>query len=373
MAALLLLPCAAQRKKAAVKKKAAPVVEISEEELRFQEMLEATQKIMFIDSIVVDKQEFLQYYRLTAEAGAISGYNQFFHSDDQPYSIVYVNQLGNKCWYSQNGKLFTSDKLEGRWSESSALEGLGRFQRANYPFMLSDGLTLYFAAISDDGLGGLDIYASRYDSESGAFLKAENIGLPFNSDANDYMYAVDDFNGVGYFATDRRQPEGMVCIYTFVPNQKRITYSVDELGEETVRSRARIERIADTWTDEDLRAETLNRLNNAVQPSSKKKKEGAISFVINDVVVYTSLNDFRIADNKERFRRLADMKKRFEEQGSELDKMRVYYAGKAGADEKARLRSELQTYEERYYQLETEIRQLEKSIRNSEINNLKMN
>ena len=59
MAALLAWPCVAQRQKAAVKKKAAPVVEVSEEELRFLEMLEATQKVMFIDSVVVDKEAFL--------------------------------------------------------------------------------------------------------------------------------------------------------------------------------------------------------------------------------------------------------------------------------------------------------------------------
>lgn len=369
LAALLLLPCAAQ-KRAAKKKVVAPVVEPTEEELRFQEMLEATQKIMFIDSVVVDKQEFLRAYRLTTEAGAISGYNRFFDSDDQPYSIVYVNQLGNKCWYSRNGKLFTSDKLEGRWSEPAALEGLGRFQRTNYPFMLADGLTLYFAAISNDGLGGLDIYVSRYDSESGSFLKAENIGLPFNSDANDYMYAVDEFNGVGYFATDRRQPEGKVCIYTFIPNQKRVTYSIDELGEETIKSLARIERIADTWSDEDLRAEMLEKLNTVHQATTKAKKEDGIRFVINDDIVYTSMNDFRSAENRERFGRLTDLQKRFREQGSELEKMRAYYASKAGSEEKASLRSELQDREQQYYLLQTEIKRLEKTIRRSEIDNL---
>ena len=370
MVAMLAWPCVAQRQRAAVKKKAAPVVEVSEEELRFQEMLEATQKIMFIDSVVVDKQAFLQCYQLTAEAGTVSGYNQFFRTDDQPYSIVYANQLGNKCWFARDGKLYTSDKLEGRWSEPSALEGLGRYQRANYPFMLADGLTLYFAAISNDGLGGLDIYVSRYDNESGTFLTAENIGLPFNSDANDYMYAIDDFNGVGYFATDRRQPEGKVCIYTFIPNQTRVTYSTDEFDMETIRSRARIERIADTWTDEDLRNEALGRLRDVQTTPVKKKKETTMAFAIDDNTVYTSPDDFRVAENKERYKRLCDLQKRYREQGVELDKMRAYYH-KAGDAEKTTLRGDLQTYEQQYYQLETEIHRLEKMIRNTEISNLK--
>lgn len=371
LAVLLVLPCVAQKKGTARRKAAPVVVEPTEEELRYQEMLEATQRILFIDSVVVNKQQFLQAYRLTGETGTVSGYNQFFNTDDQPYSIVYLNQLGNKCWYSRDGRLYTADRLESRWSEPLALEGLGRFQRTNYPFMLADGLTLYFAAISNDGLGGLDIYVSRYDSESGTFLKAENIGLPFNSAANDYMFAVDEFSGVGYFATDRRQPEGKVCIYTFVPNQKRITYSVDDLGEETVKSLAAIERIADTWGDGEQRNEVLRQLNTAAaQPPVKAKTEGDFAFVINDNTVYTSINDFRNADNKERYIILSNMQKRLREQGSELDKMRVYYASKAGAEEKERLRGELQNLEQQYYLLEAEIHRLEKLIRNSEIGNL---
>ena len=92
-------------------------------------MLESTRQVMFIDSVVVDKQEFLNYYKLNAEAGTISGYNQFFGSEEQPYSVVYVNQLANKCWFSNNGRLYTSDKLGTQWSEPILLDGLGQFQR----------------------------------------------------------------------------------------------------------------------------------------------------------------------------------------------------------------------------------------------------
>ena len=170
-AALLALPAYPQKRKAPAKKKVIPVVEVVEEDPKFEEMLEATQQIVFVDSIVVSKQDFLQFYKLTSEAGTIAAYNKFFNSEDQPYSTVYVNQLGNKCWYANSGRLYTSDLLGTQWSEPAPLEGLGRFQRTNYPYMLSDGLTLYFAAISSEGLGGLDIYVSRYDSEQ-SFLPA---------------------------------------------------------------------------------------------------------------------------------------------------------------------------------------------------------
>ena len=366
---MMAMPVSAQKRKAPVRKKVVPVVvELSREEQLFEDMLEATQQIMFIDSVVVDKQSFLESYRLNAEAGTVTGYNSFFRSEDQPYSTVYVNQLGNKCWFAQNGRLFTADLLGNTWSEPAPLEGLGQYQRTNYPFMMSDGTTLYFAAISDEGLGGLDIYVSRYDSETGKYLLAENIGLPFNSDANDYMYAIDEMNGIGYFATDRRQPEGKVCIYTFIPNQKRVTYSTEELDKAAIRSRAKIEQIADTWGDGELRTETLDRLNNAGRrPKEEKKKKPEFTFIINDDITYNSLSDFQDADNSKRVANLMKMRKSYDELGSNLEKMRDYYATKADIAERSNMQAEILGCDQEYYQLESDIRQLEKIIRYAEM------
>lgn len=332
-------------------------------------MLASTQQIVFIDSIVVDKSDFLSAYLLNSEEGNLQSFAQFFKSNEEPYSIVYLNQLGNKCFYSQNSKLYTSDMIGSQWSKPTALEGLGEFQRMNYPFMSSDGITFYFAAISSEGLGGLDIYVSRYDSETGRFLKAENIGLPFNSEANDYMYVVSELDSIGFFASDRRQPEGKVCIYTFIPNKTRRVYSTSELDEEVIRNRAAISSIADTWGNGQSRLQALGRIEQLRNGAAKKKAAGDFYFVIDDNHVYTKLSDIRNAENRERMKQLLDMKKKFEQLDNELDKARRYY-GKATKQERPSLRTEIIDYEQEHTQMLTSIRQLEKLIRNSEIQTL---
>lgn len=364
-ATLVVMPCMAQKRKASTRKKTTPVAKVNEN-TKFEEMLNATQKVMFIDSVVVDKQDFLKAYQLTTDAGIVSTYNQFFNSSDQPYATVYVNQLGNKCWFSNDGRLYTSDKLDGQWSKATQLEGLGQFQRTNYPFVLPDGRTLYFAAICEEGLGGLDIYVSRYDSEADKFLLSENIGLPFNSEANDYMYAIDELNGIGYFATDRQQPEGKVCIYTFIPNDKRITYSDSNDDEEVIRSRARIDRIADTWDDGTLRNETLQRLQR-LSEQKKNTKGNDFLFIVNDDITYTKPEQLKNATNRQQAKKLSDMQKKLMELGKEIDKMRLYYATKASADEKNTMHNEIQGYEKQYMQLKRDIKQLEKDIRRAEL------
>lgn len=365
LAACTMMPAQAQKRKATAKKKAQPVVVKTEQEMKFDHMLNATQRIIIIDSIVVDKQQFLNAFKLTAEAGKLEGYNQFFHSDEQPYSVVYLNQLGNKCWFANSGRLFTADLLGQLWSEPQPLIGLGNFQRTNYPFVLADGTTLYFAAIGEQGLGGLDVYMTRYDSESRQYLLAENIGLPFNSDANDYMYAIDEFTGIGYFASDRRQPEGKVCIYTFIPNQKRVIYPADEMEESKLRSLAKIERIADTWGDGQERQAALQRLKSA-QSKTNALPEKDMAFVIADGIVYTRISDFHGKGNRERAKRLVSMMQQHQELDKELDKARQYYATKADPNEKAALQDDILVREQEFYQLERDILQLEKDIRKAE-------
>ena len=59
--------------------------------------------------------------------------------------------------------------------------------------MTSDGETLYFAAMSEEGLGGYDIYVTRFDSDEGTFLEAENVGLPYNSFSDDSLFCMTIF------------------------------------------------------------------------------------------------------------------------------------------------------------------------------------
>ena len=366
VALLMALSINAQKRKTvSPKKKTAAVV--MEKPSKFEEMLNNTQQIVFIDSVVVDKHEFLKYYLLTPETGTVATYNKFFNSAEQPYSTVYVNELGNKCWYSKNGRIFTSDKIGTRWDSPVELEGLGNCQRMNYPFMLTDGTTLYFAAISDEGLGGLDIYVSRYDSESGKYLLAENIGLPFNSESNDYMYVVDELNNIGYFATDRRQAEGMVCIYTFIPNQRRISYADSELDKSAIVSRARLERIADTWGDRAARNEALERLELLKSMMSKQSKKQDFCFVINDDTTYHSFSDFKDSSNRQQMSTLLKLRQQFQNVTDELDKARQKYASNANMRDRERMKTEIQVLEQDYYQLESDIHQLEKLIRTKEI------
>lgn len=369
---------AQKKKKRAVKKPVVVVVEEPQEDPRITNMREMTQQIVIIDSIVTDKSQFLSHYVLSSETGKIMTASQFKGIKADGY--VYLNEMGNKAYFGKADKngvrqIFTSDKLGDRWGEPILMNGLSEgIDEADYPFMMNDGITFYFAARGEESIGGYDIFFTRYDSRSGAFLKPENIGMPFNSEANDYMYAADEQSGIGYFVSDRRQPKDTVCVYIFILPETRRSYDTSKYTEEQIRDFADITRIADTWGNGSERRAAIERLKavftSVSQPTTDNAKEANTAIVINDRLTYSSVRDFRSPTAANHYRELLKARERLSTLEAELQKSRDRYVR---ADENGRslLRDIILHNEEQSLTLRNNIRSLEKQIRNEENNNIK--
>ena len=363
----------AQKKKAVVKKAPVVVVEEPQEDPRITEMREATQQIIFIDSVVVAKDDILSIIRLNPESGKLDTFDQFFRSEGHTDSYVYLNEMGNKCYFSDenaNGQmqLYTLDKLGEEWSEPLALKGINEgISEANYPFMMTDGTTFYFAAKGKESIGGYDIFVTRSDSENGQFLRPENIGMPFNSEANDYLYVIDELSNIGYFVTDRRQPAGKVCVYIFIPPTSRHIYNSDAYSDEQLRGFADISRIANTWGKGTERKQALERLKAISKTNPTQQLKSAVNFIVNDRVTYTDISQFQATDSPDLYRELQSTKKQLKDIEQLLEKSRNFYA-KAKPEDKRVLRTEILDAERQFVRLTADVKTLEKRIRQSENN-----
>ena len=375
IALTLLAPISmqAQKKKPVVKKAPVVVVEEPQEDPRITEMREATQQIIFIDSVVVAKDDFLSIIQLNPESGKLDAYDQFFRSEGHPESYVYINEMGNKCYFSDENansqmQLYTLDKLGEEWSDPLALKGIyNGISEANYPFMMTDGTTFYFAAKGKESIGGYDIFVTRADSENGQFLKPENIGMPFNSEANDYMYVIDELSNIGYFVTDRRQPAGKVCVYIFIPPTSRHIYNSDAYSDEQLRGFADISRIANTWGKGTERKQALERLKAISKTNPTQQLKSAVNFIVNDRVTYTDISQFQAPDSPDLYRELQSTKKQLKDIEQLLEKSRNFYA-KAKPEDKRVLRTEILDAERQFVRLTADVKTLEKRIRQSENN-----
>lgn len=130
-------------------------------------------------------------------------------SDSVP-AFEVVHKLGNGKWDEVN-------------SEKIAIRGLPTGASLSYPFLLSDGNTLYFS-IEQEGitptntLGGKDIYVSRYDREGRVLLVPTQLSLPFNSASDDFAYIVDEQADFGWMITSRECIGDTLRLYVFAPS-----------------------------------------------------------------------------------------------------------------------------------------------------------
>ena len=376
IALLLPLSMSAQKRKKRVKK---PVVEVPQEDPRITSMREMTQQITIIDSIVTDKDQLLSQLLLSDETGRILSSSAFWGKGDS--TTVFVNEMGNKAYFSQpddslKQQLCTSDLLGGEWSKPQLLNGISEgISETAYPFMLADGLTFYFAGKGEESIGGYDIFMTRYDAHNNSFLKPENIGMPFNSEANDYLFAIDEYAHIGYFVSDRRQPEGKACLYIFIPQASRKTYDPIVYTPAEIRGFADISSIADTWGNGEERSAALARyqaisINNMKATNTDAQPDdntvASLELVINDALTYSSARDFRSREAAVLYKQLIEARQQLCLLNEQLEKSRSFYPQAAGAEKKSLQREILQA-EAEVIKLHSHIQSLEKEARNAEI------
>ena len=376
IALLLPLSMSAQKRKKRVKK---PVVEVPQEDPRITSMREMTQQITIIDSIVTDKDQLLSQLLLSDETGRILSSSAFWGKGDS--TTVFVNEMGNKAYFSQpddslKQQLCTSDLLGGEWSKPQWLKGISEgISETAYPFMLADGLTFYFAGKGEESIGGYDIFMTRYDAHNNSFLKPENIGMPFNSEANDYLFAIDEYAHIGYFVSDRRQPEGKACLYIFIPQSSRKTYDPIVYTPAEIRGFADISSIADTWGNGEERSAALARyqaisINNMKATNTDAQPDdntvASLELVINDALTYSSARDFRSREAAVLYKQLIEARQQLCLLNEQLEKSRSFYPQAAGAEKKTLQREMLQA-EAEVTKLYSRIGTLEKEARNAEI------
>lgn len=334
--------------------------------------LQATEQVMIIDSLVLPKAEVLNAIKISPECGSIHPLKSII-KDDKSFNSYFQNQLGDKRMYAKpdkNGKLRLVESLliANEWSAPTPLKGFDEEENDNFnfPFMLTDGITMYFAAENAESVGGYDIFMTRYDVDTQQFLVPDNIGMPFNSPANDYLYVIDEFNNLGYFVSDRNQPADSVCLYTFIPNEKRSIYNIDVLGEEKLRRLAKIHSIKDTWSNPTIVKEAQKRLFETRNAKEDEQKKRDFEFILNDQHTYYTLSDFKKPKAKDKAQWWLESKKDLQARSQELDRLRARYA--TGTDtQKAQIAPQIRLNEEKMEQIESEMHDLEKDIRKLEL------
>ncbi|MDE6417908.1 MAG: hypothetical protein K2K49_01715 [Duncaniella sp.] len=308
-------------------------------------MLDRVQKIEVIDSINIPAEAVADYIRLAKSAGSMvpSTVVERIVGDetlgrlglDDISGTAFVPETGNEVMWTGVGTdglsvMYESVRLaDGSWDapeklfDYASIFGNNEGTTVTSPFLLNDGVTLYFAADGAESLGGLDIFVSRRDDDR--YLQPSNIGMPYNSPYNDYLYAVDEETGAGFWVSDRNQIADSVTLYTFVPSELRVNYPTDTPA---LTSYARLASVKATQNPE-ADYSTLRRKIASVARGADRVVNSSgpeFAFALPDGRIARRLSDFRTPLARKAMQEYLDARRTLDETNAELSRLRASYA-----------------------------------------------
>lgn len=334
-------------------------------------MLNNVEKIQIIDSLVVEKKDFFKHYKFSPETGTLNTTDILpYEKTDYPTAVFVPESKSRMIWAmpdtSGMARLTETYQLyDGKWDKYTWLDKmLNDNGDANYPFVMADGTTLYYACNGENSIGGYDIFMSRKDLDTGEYLQPQNIGMPYNSPYDDYMFVIDELTGVGWWATDRNQIPDSVTIYIFIPNEIRENY---DPSLENIVSLASIHSIRDTWNPNADYESILSEIAN-ITPVENVRKPDFI-FHVHNGITYMFLEDFKSAEARSMMQKYLSAGRQFDKDHERLKGLRSEY-NKANSQNRQRLGSTILSLERKLMQSDNALKSMANSIRSAELSTI---
>lgn len=168
-----------------------------------------------------------------------------FNDDDYSVGHPTLNKDETKLYFASDmpGGFGGSDiyyvdinKNNGYGTPQNAGDIINTKRNELFPFMNTEDI-LFFSSDGHLGLGLLDVFATVYD-ENGALTDVVNLGIPVNSNKDDFSFFMNTDGITGYFASNRDGGVGDDDIYAYnrIPRLKLEGTVSDSLGNTPVEN-----------------------------------------------------------------------------------------------------------------------------------------
>lgn len=317
--------------------------------------------------------EMLSAYGASREVGSVCRNSRFFQSDIDPDGLMYMTERADAAYFSLpddagRDKLMKMEKLIGGWGDMTRLAGIEAPTPADdrTPVLMTDGQTLYFSSNRPGGMGGYDIYRSTYDPDTRTFSEPVNMGVPFNSPYDDYMFLPDEFSRRAWFASNRETGgTDSVTVYQIVWD--------DSVIRSMAHSTSDIRRALSLPLDPDAAA--LSHAVSRQAPGQRAKAAPAapkaqLKLALCDSLTYTRWEHFRSPKAKSLYRQALRSAAEKDSMVRQMAAQRKeFMALTSSLERNAKLQELLQT-ERSIYALEDEAAEKTEQARNEEIKTL---
>lgn len=145
-----------------------------------------------------------------------------FTADKQgnPFNVMNLSKGSNMIVFSapdESGSwnIMQSIKLNDTlWSAPQILnENVTTAGNEILPYLSPDNKTLYFSSNGHYGMGGYDLYMSQWNDELGDWDVAQNLGFPYSSTSNDFLFYNTPDGLFSVLASDRETSRNEITLY----------------------------------------------------------------------------------------------------------------------------------------------------------------
>ena len=139
------------------------------------------------------------------------------------YSAVDSEGIRNICMTEKKDTVWTTPALINEQMTSASDE--------IYPVLSPDGKTMYFASAGLYGVGGYDLYASEWNEEGADWSAPVNLGFPYSSPADDFLYMNTPDGKFTIFASNRDCSKDSVYVYVLEYVSMPVRKAIEDSAE----------------------------------------------------------------------------------------------------------------------------------------------
>lgn len=177
------------------------------------------QKPTVIAKRLFSLDEFFLYYPLEDRSWRALPNPLDSSSTDGLVRALFAPDWNDVIYFSAEGdegvrNLYVTEQQDTVWSVPVLLEKQSTTDSNEiYPMLSPDGKTLYFSSKGFYGAGGYDLYKSVLDEATQTWSVPQNMGFPYSSPADDFLYVESEDGEYAVFASNRECPADSVWVY----------------------------------------------------------------------------------------------------------------------------------------------------------------
>lgn len=153
-----------------------------------------------------------------------------------PYAM-YVPEGVERIYYSGEDaggirNIYKTEQQDSLWTIPALLnEQMTSAGNEVFPMLSPDGKSMYFSSEGLYGVGGYDLYVSSWNEEQQDWSAPVNMGFPYSSPANDYLFVNTDDGKYSVFASDRDCAPDSVWVYVLEFDNMPVRKALETPGE----------------------------------------------------------------------------------------------------------------------------------------------